>query len=142
MMLRRLPLLAALAVCAVGCGGPHNTVSVSGRVTLDGQPLPKAAVTFQPVLTQGNSNPGPGSGGFTDTDGRYTLKLIGTETRGALVGKHKVRISLVPPEADPADDRPKPFKQLPAKYSGTNTKLEFEVPAGGTESADFALTSK
>ena len=140
-MVRRSALLASLAVLAAGCGS-GQFAPVSGRVTLDGQPLPNAAVTFQPVVTPGNPNPGPGSGGFTDADGRYTLKLIGTETRGAVVGKHKVRISLVPPKEDPADDRPKRFKQLPAKYSGKDTKQEYDVPAGGTESADFPLTSK
>jgi hypothetical protein len=142
MMLRHLPVLAVLAVGAVGCGGPYQTAPVSGRVTLNGQPLARASVTFQPVVSAGNNNPGPGSGGFTDSDGRYTLKLIGQETRGAVVGLHKVRISLLPPDAADTDDRPKKYKQLPAKYSGKDTKLEYEVLSGGTDSADFALTSK
>src|SRR5215470_13236777 len=99
---RLLPLLAALAVGAVGCGN-DQVAPVSGRVTLDGQPLANAAVTFQPVRTEGKGNPGPGSGGFTDADGRYTLKVTGTEARGAVVGKHKVTISLVPPKSEPDD---------------------------------------
>jgi len=41
---------------------------------------------------------------------------------------------------DSADDRPKRFKDLPARYNG-RTKLEYEVRAGGTDSADFQLTS-
>jgi hypothetical protein len=140
-MMPRLLLLAALAVGAVGCGN-DQVAPVSGRITLDGEPLRNAAITFQPVPAEGKNNPGPGSGGFTDEDGRYTLKVTGKETRGAVVGKHKVRISLVPPKSDDADDRAKRYKQLPAKYSGTETKLEFDVPAGGTDAADFRLTSK
>jgi hypothetical protein len=127
-----LPLLA-------GCGGgPYKVAPISGRVTLNGQPLANAAVTFQPSEA-GKINPGPGSGAFTDSDGRYTLKLIGTETRGAVLGKHKVRITLSHKD-DSADDRPKRFKDLPARYNG-RTKLEYEVRAGGTDSADFQLTS-
>jgi hypothetical protein len=125
----------------VGCGN-DQVAPVSGRITLDSQPLANAAVTFQPVRTEGKGNPGAGSGGFTDADGRYTLKVVGTEARGAVVGKHKVRISLVPPKTEPDDDRQKKFKQLPAKYSGKDTKLEFDVLAGGTDAANFALTSK
>jgi hypothetical protein len=140
MLPRRLALFAALAVGALGCGS-DQIVPVSGRVTLNDQPLRNAAVTFQPVAAAGN-NPGPGSGGFTDEDGRYTLKVIGSGTPGALVGKHKVQITLVPPDSNPADDRPKRFKRLPAKYSGKGTLLEFAVPAGGTDSANFALRWK
>jgi hypothetical protein len=131
-----VPLLALLA----GCGGaPYKMARVSGRVTLNGQPLPHAAVTFQPVATQGHLNPGPGSGGFTDSDGGYTLKLIGTDSAGAVLGKHKVRITLVPQE-DSAEDRQKRSKELPAKYN-KKTKLEYDVVPGGTDSADFLLTA-
>src|SRR2546426_3668999 len=133
-MSRLLPVLAALAV---GCGS-GSIAPVSGRVTLNNLPLANAAITFQPVA-ETNQNPGPGSGGFTDSDGRYTLKIVGKETKGAVVGKHKVRISLVPKDTE--DDQPKKYKQLPAKYSGKDTQLEYDVPAGGTDSADFALTS-
>ena len=125
------PLLA-------GCGsGPYKVAPVSGRITLNGQPLANAAVTFQPSV-EGKTNPGPGSGGFTDSDGRYTLKLTGTETSGAVLGKHMVRINLTHKD-NSADDRPKRFKDLPAKYN-SKTKLGYEVHAG-SNSADFELTS-
>jgi hypothetical protein len=133
-----LPLMGLLA----GCGGEsYQLAPVSGRVTLNKKPLAGAAVTFQPVAGEGGASPGPGSGGFTDADGRYTLKLIGKETNGAVIGKHKVQITLVPPKEDPADDRPKRFKQLPAKYHGRNTTLEWDVKPGGTDAANFPLTT-
>jgi hypothetical protein len=131
-----LPLLVLLA----GCGGSHRLAPVSGHVTLNGKPLANAAVNFQPVAQGSSIDPGAGSGGFTDADGRYTLTLIGTtKTRGAVVGKHKVRVTLVQ-QSDSADDRPKPIKQLPTRYN-RETTLEWEVKPGGTEAADFALTS-
>ncbi len=136
-MPRCLPLLAALTLWAAGCGS-GQFASVSGRVTLDDKPLPNAAVNFQPVAAKEASTPGPGSGAFTDAEGRYTLKVIGHETRGAVVGKHKVRITLAPTDSGDRKKR----KPLPAKYSGKDTVLEFDVPAGGTDTADFRLTSK
>jgi hypothetical protein len=110
---------------------------VSGRVTLNGVPLAKASVMFQPVAEPGGLTPGPSSGGFTDEGGRYTLSLIGKDRRGAVVGRHKVRITLVS-EANPADDRPRRMRQLPKQFN-RETRLECEVPAGGTDSADFDL---
>ena len=135
----RLLFLLPLLLLPAGCSGSGKIAPVSGRVTLNGRPLPNAAVVFQPVATEGSINPGTGSGGFTGSDGRYILTLTGTTTRGAVVGKHKVRITLVPPETGTDDDRPKRVKQLPSHFNKA-TKLEYEVPAGGTSTADFPLT--
>src|SRR5262245_59522 len=143
-MLRRLTILTALALVPAGCGGgSYKTATVSGRVTLNGQPLPDAAVMFNPVATAGNVNPGPGATGVTDTDGRYTLTLVGKTTKGAVVGKNRVEITMMKHDAaDPADDRPqrpKPSVKIPARYHSKDSKLEFDVPSGGTDSANFEL---
>lgn len=145
-MLRRLSLLAALAVAATGCGaGSYKTATVSGRVTLNGQPLADAAVMFNPVATPGNVAPGPGATGVTDADGRYTLTLVGKTTKGAVVGKNRVEITMMKHDnPDPADDRPQRPKatvKIPARYHSKDSKLEFDVPSGGTDSANFELTS-
>ncbi len=132
-----LPLLLPLAA---GCGGPYKTAPVSGRVTLNGKPLANAAVLFQPVATEGNNEPGPGSSGVTDADGRYSLTLIGNRGKGAVIGKHKVRITKMGQESDPSDDRPQPFKQ-PLSRRNRGKQLEIEVPPGGTDSANFDLTA-
>ena len=58
---------------------------VSGTVTLDGQPLPKAAVTFRPAE-------GRASRGFTDEKGHYELIYI-RDIRGAQIGSHTVTIT-------------------------------------------------
>jgi hypothetical protein len=123
---------------AVGCGD-RSVARVSGRVTLNGEPLAGAAVVFQPVPVPGSSNPGRGSAGVTDAEGRYTLKLVGTEKEGAVLGKHKVRIVMME-EPDSSDDEPRKVKPLPPKYN-RETTLEYEVIAGSTDAADFALTA-
>jgi hypothetical protein len=145
-MLRRLSILAALAVLSAGCSSePYKIAPVSGRVTLNGQPVPRAAVMFQPVAVEGNFNPGPGSTGVTDADGRYTLTVVGKDTKGAVVGKHKVRITMFEDPGDSADDRPQRPKpkqgiQVPAKYNKQEAILEFDVTSKGSDAADFSLT--
>jgi hypothetical protein len=126
-----------LVALAAGCGGPYKSVPVSGRVTLNGKPLAKASVTFAPVGKDANVEPGPSSVGTTDADGRYALRLVGADGSGAVVGKHMVRIAILD-ETDTSVDAPVRMKQLPLKYNGQTT-LRFDVPADGTDRANFDL---
>jgi len=130
-------LLAGL----VGCGSAAKVASVSGTVTLDGKPLPNAHVAFQPVAEGASHNVGQGSVGVTDAAGHYTLNLTDTGESGAAVGKHRVEINLKM-ESDDRDPklRPPP-KKLPERYN-RSTELEFDVPASGTDQANFDLKSK
>jgi len=139
----RLRLLVFAAAClAAGCGGP-NVVPVSGRVTLDGKPVSGVHVGFQPVASAGNKNPGGGSYAITDADGRFTLRLVEGGGSGAVVGKHRVEITTRTEADNVTDSRvkgPDPKTVVPAKYN-RNSDLTFEVPAGGTDKADFPLSS-
>ena len=60
-------------------------VQVSGNVTLDGEPLPNAVVTFE-------AEGGQFSYGLTDDSGSYTLQFD-SEMEGVRPGKKTVRIS-------------------------------------------------
>jgi hypothetical protein len=91
-------LLAGITLVALGCGKPEPParVPVSGIVTIDGQPVPSAAVTFYPLFE--------GFGGeviaegVTDAGGRYTLTCpLGD---GACLGKHKVTVADAPTPDD------------------------------------------
>lgn len=128
-----LPLACALLA---GCGS-SKIAPVSGRITLNGKPLARASVTFAPVGSKDNQEPGPSSAAITGPDGRYTLSLIGQDGKGAMIGRHKVMVALQD-EVTTDNDTPTKLKQLPLKYNGQTT-LEFVVPAGGSESADFDL---
>src|SRR5262249_22128397 len=90
--MKRLRFLAAgmLLVAAASCSS-GKFVPVSGGVTLDGKPYPRAVVSFQPLGTEGNPNPGRGSSAYTDENGRYVLKCD-NRINGAVIGKHRVRI--------------------------------------------------
>lgn len=125
-----------------GCARPgYKVAPVSGRVSLDGKPLPNINVRFQPIAVGENVNPGPQSAGRTDTEGRYTLTVTDVPPKaGAVVGKHRVFFSPVIPTSARDDEIIRVEDPIPAKYR--EKPLEFEVPAGGTDKADFDLTSK
>ena len=136
-------LLAAMLVMVAGCGEKGNYVPVSGVITLDGQPIEGAQVSFQPQAKGDNINPGPGSVGTCDATGRYELKTI-REDPGAVPGMHTVRI--YGPKAvrsggdlDAATNTgPEIF---PEKYN-FRTELTIDIPAEGTDKADFPCTKK
>ena len=125
-----------LVLACIGCGpGGPPIESVEGTVTLDGKPLPNASVVFVPE----NGRP---AGATTDSQGHYVLTF--TEGRqGAMLGKHKVRISTArdPSETPSGEPIPASPETIPAKYNA-QTELEFTVEAGKKNTADFDLSSE
>ena len=129
-----VPVVALVAAALVsGCGG--GPAAVSGVVSLDGKPVEGATVNFTPAAGDGGGL--GGSYGKTDAQGRYTLQTVAGDKRGAAVGKHKVTISLSKP--DPSNPEGAAKDLIPAKYN-VKSDLTFDVPSGGTNKADFALT--
>ncbi len=129
-----------MAACLffAGCGQSYDVAPVSGRITWDGQPAAHVGVLFQP-MTEGPGDPGPGSHGTTDADGRYTLRTVEPDRPGAVVGRHRIRIT--PPaqqEYDPMDDLGAPSAvRLPPHF--LDGSIEFTIPRGGTNQADLEL---
>lgn len=135
-------VLAAGVVAAAGCGGGPKYAPVSGRVTLNNQPIAGVQVDFQPIAV-GKSDPGPGSSAKTDADGRFTLKSqIDPSQAGAVVGPHQVRVwpaeGVIGKDADAGKANKK--GAIPGRYHVEST-LKFDVQPGGTTEANFALTS-
>ena len=103
---------------AAGCGGGGVELGdVSGRVTLDGKPLPNALVRFQP------EKGGRSAQGITDADGRYKLNYSARDT-GALAGKSKVLIT-----TGSLEDSSRRSEKVPKKYND-ETELTAEVTSG------------
>jgi hypothetical protein len=135
----RTSFFALGVVLVLGCGG-SKLAPVSGTVTLDGKPLAKASVTFQPNDPK-QMNPGPGSTALTNENGEYTLQQTGS-SKGAVVGLHRVEIScpIDDGKSNPDDDRQrKPRDRVPPRYNVQST-LQFEVKLGDN-TADWKLTS-
>lgn len=107
-----------------GCGGGQES-SVTGTVTLDGQPLAGANVSFIPA------DRGPLAYASTDANGNYEVKT-GQQT-GLPPGKYKVTvIATKMPEYDPNSlEEPIAVRTSPEIYaSAATTPFEFDVAAG------------
>jgi hypothetical protein len=140
---RSFTLLLLAALC--GCSKPYSVAQVSGRVTLDGKPLPKASITFVPMATKENMAPGPTATAITDADGRYML-TVDKDTPGAVVGRCRIFVTTrftdpLPPDQDGGPPVRLPRDKVPDRYN-VRTDLTFDVPPGGTDQADFDLKSR
>lgn len=131
---------ACIGLFAACSRSPYTLADVSGRVTLDGEPLAGGVVSFQPRAA-GNAAPGPGSTGRLDAEGRFRLTAI-DGAPGAVVGTHLVRIYSRSPESAPKGDSDAPGsrERVPARYN-YESGLSFTVEPGGTATADFDLAS-
>lgn len=160
----KLLIVCSLLLLLSGCGGgqrsaPVPTASVSGKVTLDGQPLAGATIAFHTEQWS--------SVGRTNSSGEFTL------VKEAAVGENKITISKIDESQlegvefseDPEDgldegqlaaanivdenseelgDQTVPLgEQIAAEYSDPDsTILTFDVPEGGSDAANFNLTSE
>ncbi|MFM9964901.1 MAG: carboxypeptidase-like regulatory domain-containing protein [Planctomycetaceae bacterium] len=137
-----------------GCGvapspsyGKLSLLSVSGTVTLDGQPLPEAVVTF-------DADDGQFSYGRTDSAGRFSLQFDSVKA-GVTPGKKIVRISttrkllgLNTVEEEGEESRPegaatpaaRPAELVPDRYN-KKSELVADVTPDKTR-FDFPLSSK
>lgn len=145
-------ILLTIAAMALSCGCRdlgYQVAPVEGKVTLDGQPLADAHVSFRPVLDQNKVETGPGSVAYTNQQGEFKLRLVDPEQFGAVVGRHRVAITLPEEEQlnsisdSDQDDAGRPklkVYKMPNRYRD-GSALGFEVPPEGSRRANFALTT-
>ena len=126
-----LCVLGAIALAGFGCGRSDlpELGTVTGRVTMDGKPLPNALVQFH---SESGGRPGTG---ITDSDGVYTLTFI-DDVKGAIVGPNNVEITTVWPDGEPG---PGQREMIQEKYNSATT-LKQTVKAG-SNTFDFPLES-
>jgi hypothetical protein len=134
--LSRVAFVSMLWLTIAGCGpsGPE-IASVSGRITMDGKPLPNATVVFIPE----NGRP---AGASTDADGNYVLNFS-QGRRGAIPGKNTIRIT-TQRDPTPGDDNVKSIpgskETIPTRYNAAS-ELEFTVEPKKKNIANFDLKS-
>lgn len=145
--------MALLLLGAIGCGdkGQKSTLPLtiaSGKVTLDGKPLPEAELEFIPI----GDTRGQGGAAVTNQDGLY-LATTPFGEEGLIAGEYTVVVSKrvlpagvhfdTPPDKTlpPADN---PYREiLPPKYSDRlSSMLTMKVPSSGDAMNNFVLVSK
>lgn len=128
--LRPLPGLCTFALAvgltaSSGCGNPHGTVPVSGKVTVKGESPPGAGtISFTCVEAASGFPQRPAMAKF-DTDGAYQVTSF-SPGDGLIPGKYKLAIECyeTPPNMDG-----KPVKSyIDAKYmNGETSGFELDV---------------
>ncbi|RCS48305.1 carboxypeptidase regulatory-like domain-containing protein [Bremerella cremea] len=122
---------------AAGCSQPPvNLGYVSGVITVDGEPLDKATISFRP------KEGGRPSFGLTDSNGYYTVYHT-SKFQGAELGEHEIKIDLMPDSSYYAKETLKP-KMGPMLGDGSGVRLPSDMASrqveAGSQVYDFALT--
>jgi len=124
--------MAVMVLVGAGCRGaqapPEELAQVTGRITLDGQPLVEGDITFEPEK-------GAASLGSTDSNGNYKL-IYNAHFDGAVVGHHIVRISKIGKPGTEFDT----VNMISAKFNEKST-LDATVNPG-ENTINFELKSK
>jgi hypothetical protein len=154
----RFVAFLAVAAMIVGCnsgGSDSGAVKTGGVVTLDGQPVEGATVSFSPA------SGGKAASGITDSSGRFSLTTLEAGD-GAMPGNYGVTVVKMAGGSEPAA-QPKTMEEamkaglnkggpgtkvepakslLPEKYNSTATSgLTAEVKSSGENDFEFKLTN-
>ena len=138
--------ILGVLISTPGCDGATDKFArqaVYGTVTVDGQPLAKGSISFDPDVKPDQKE--VVSGGAVITNGSYSID----KAEGLTPGKYRVSIMslpedppLAPGQAPGAPTKPsKPAIPIPDQYNAKTT-LSIEVTAGGKNSFPFDLKTK
>jgi hypothetical protein len=129
MRLTRLGLLVILILALPGCGG-SNMTTVTGKVTLDGEPIPEGYIAFLP------EGPGKGGGGPI-TNGEYKVDVQNGKNRVEITASKKM--ALPAGQTNMYGEKEEVRQYIPDKY---NAKTELKEDISGPRQIDFALKTK
>jgi hypothetical protein len=129
--------MVLLSLTILGCNdsGPPLGI-VSGTITLDGEPLEGAQVTFDPLFSDGSP---AYSKELTDENGYYEM-WYQTDRKGVLIGEHTVYIQTEQHQQMEDGRNIVVPERVPARYN-QETELKITVEKGKQEK-NFDLTSE
>jgi hypothetical protein len=139
----------AISIVSVGCGsGKVPTAPVKGKVTYNGQPVTGGSITFGPIGSKSQKDPGQPGFGEVGPDGSYSLKSQGAD--GAPIGKNKVIYA--PPASETlaagpdghAETKASPFaglvpKQDTVEVNAGENSIDIELVPGPGAAVDGAV---
>lgn len=136
----RFPFAVSMVVLSAvtlltGCGAEsNNTVTVQGKVTVDGKPVEQGSITF--LATDGET---PSSGGVI-AGGEYSAEIVPGEKTIMILGNEVVGQELVLEGVPDSGMRDKLKTTTHPNYNAAHlTPLKASITEA-TESLDFALT--
>jgi hypothetical protein len=134
-----LVAFSALAGCAKSDHPP--TVHVSGRVTLEGKPFPRAGLVSFATLEPAEGFPSHPAAAAFDESGNYTVGAFGRGD-GIVPGKYRVAVECWTKPY--SGDGPKPPSYVPEKYRSVATSdVELTVqPGEPAKKFDIDLSSQ
>ena len=136
---RPLASLLVLSLLFSGCGPKSDRMEVSGRVTLDGEPLDSASIRFTSLGGKLNA------AGALIQDGAYLIP----QEKGLPPGTYHLEISAADNDAPPvmyhdASGKPGTLTQperIPPEYN-LESQQKVEVTADGENKFDFDIVSR
>jgi hypothetical protein len=136
-----IAVLSIITLITSGCGEPDlvgPTISVAGKVTVEGKPIPIGNLVFKPDASKGNTTKYEPVA-FINPDGSYKIKTGGKD--GAPAGWYKVAIEASELLSGDVVTGMIPKSYINKKYnSETTSELIVEVKAGAAAGAyDFDL---
>jgi hypothetical protein len=125
----------------VGCGGdPLGRHAISGTVKVDGAPLKKGNISFQPTEQQ------PTTSGAVVQEGKYSIP----RQSGLVTGKYRVVINAPMPavggkvptaDALPGEPPPPPLELIPREWN-VDSQHTIEVKREGPFTFPFEIATK
>jgi hypothetical protein len=129
-------VLLHFALIVAGCGPGFKVVPVTGKIFVNGEPLPAAdaTVVFRPDSAKGNTINLDFSG-TTDENGNYSLYYGGKGNRGAAPGWYKVAVVATEPLQFPTgppgpDKRKRPTPGPPVRKTLIDRKYTVPTSSG------------
>lgn len=150
-----LVFVAAFACATLGCNkNPYGTIDITGRITVDGEPMEGVSVTMAPVNAAADSGQ-RAAGGVTKEDGTVRFVSAGSPVAGVMPGEYVLTFQKevwVTADGTPAEDIPydpskpepamHPVDLIPAKYKDPKNS-DFHVNVvDKTSTFDFDIVTK
>ena len=116
-------------VCFAGCGSDDGHRKVTGKVTMNGEPVDGASLMFY-----AQDSTGEGGGGKTDASGNYSITAPSAVKGGLFPGEYKVTIAKY---SEVVDEDQQAFESGEITYDELQERKAAKGPYGKVETGEL-----
>lgn len=116
-------------VCFAGCGSDDGHRKVTGKVTMNGEPVDGASLMFY-----AQDSTGEGGGGKTDASGNYSITAPSAVKGGLFPGEYKVTIAKY---AEVVDEDQQAYESGEITYDELQERKAAKGPYGKVETGEL-----